>query len=73
MATAFRRLSKPHPRLLYKGDRMRRDEFHRMYCEMLEDYRAELMKCSPSHASGQTSWAILAPTSRCASCNSYSC
>lgn len=43
MATASRRLSKPHLRRLYNGDRMMRDEFHRMYCEMPEDYRAELI------------------------------
>ncbi len=43
MATLPRRIEESHTDRLYNGDRMLRDEFHRIYCEMRADYRAELI------------------------------
>ncbi len=43
MATGARSLEEPHPVRLYNGDCMMREEFHRIYDQMPEDYRAELI------------------------------
>ncbi|HEY9869426.1 MAG TPA: Uma2 family endonuclease [Candidatus Obscuribacterales bacterium] len=43
MATVSKRVEEPHGARLYNGDCMRQAEFHRLYCEMPEDYRAELI------------------------------
>ncbi|HEY9870195.1 MAG TPA: Uma2 family endonuclease [Candidatus Obscuribacterales bacterium] len=43
MATASKQLEESRPERLYNGDRITQKEYHRIYCQMPEDYRAELI------------------------------
>ncbi len=43
VATVPRRSEQPYAVRLYNGDRMMREEFHGIYCQMPEDYHAELI------------------------------